>query len=67
MNRIQRLVNNGPLSFLEVEPIRQCKSSLEGKITKIPFGSKGNRVEGLLELVHSDVCDPMSVKTFVIP
>ncbi|KAL5564391.1 hypothetical protein UlMin_027555 [Ulmus minor] len=31
-------------------------------MTKRPFGSKGNRVEGLLELVHSDVCGPMSVK-----
>ncbi|KAL5538373.1 hypothetical protein UlMin_043253 [Ulmus minor] len=32
-------------------------------MTKRPFGSKGNRVEELLELVHSDVCGPMSVKT----
>ena len=31
-------------------------------MTKRPFRSKGNRVEGLLELVHSDVCGPMSVK-----
>ena len=31
-------------------------------MTKRPFGSKGNRVEELLELVHSDVCGPMSVK-----
>ncbi|KAL5567144.1 hypothetical protein UlMin_030308 [Ulmus minor] len=31
-------------------------------MTKRPFGSKGNRVERLLELVHSDVCGPMSVK-----
>ncbi|KAL5574127.1 hypothetical protein UlMin_023724 [Ulmus minor] len=31
-------------------------------MTKIPFGSKGNRVEGLLKLVHSDVYVPMNVK-----
>ncbi|KAL5569925.1 hypothetical protein UlMin_026500 [Ulmus minor] len=31
-------------------------------MTKRPFGSKGNRVEGLLELVHSDICGPMSIK-----
>ena len=59
---IQRLVNDGPLSFLEVEPIPQCVSWLEGKMTKRPFWSKGNRVEGFLELVHSEVCGLMSVK-----
>ena len=32
-------------------------------MTKISFASMGNRVEGLLELVHSDVYVPMSVKT----
>ncbi len=58
LNMIQRLVNDGPLSFLEVEPSCQCESCLEGKMTKRPFGSKGNRVEGLLELVHSDVLLP---------
>ncbi|KAL5573866.1 hypothetical protein UlMin_023463 [Ulmus minor] len=31
-------------------------------MTKRPFGSKGNRVEGLLELVHCDICGPMSIK-----
>ncbi|KAL5561856.1 hypothetical protein UlMin_031603 [Ulmus minor] len=59
---IQRLVNDGPLSFLEVELIPQCESCLEGKMTKRPFGSKGNRVEGLLELMHNDVYGSMSVK-----
>ena len=58
LNMIQRLVKDGPLSFLEVEPIPQCESYLEGKITKRPFGSKGNRVEGLFKLKHSDVVAP---------
>ena len=31
-------------------------------MTKRPFGSKGNRVEELLELVHNDVCGPINVK-----
>ena len=43
LNRIQRLVKEGPLSFLKVEPLPQCESCLEGKMTKRPFGSKGNR------------------------
>ena len=40
----------------------QCKSCLEGKMTKKPFGSKRKRVEEVLELVHSDVCGPMNIK-----
>ena len=31
-------------------------------MTKRPFGSKGNRAEDVLELVHSDVCGPMNIK-----
>ena len=59
---IQRLIKDSPLSFLEVELIPQCESCLEGKITKKPFGSKGNRVEGLLELMQGDVCGYMNIK-----
>jgi len=62
LNRIQRLVKDGPLSSLKVESLPQCESCLEGKMTKRPFGSKGNRAEGVLELVHSDVCGPMNIK-----
>ena len=39
-----------------------CESSLEGKMTKIPFNAKGYRAKDLLELVHSDVCGPMSIQ-----
>ena len=62
LNRIQRLVRDGPLSHLKVESIPQCESCLEGKMTKRPFRSKGNRAEGVLELVHSDVCGPMNIR-----
>ena len=31
-------------------------------MTKRPFNAKGNRAKDLLELVHSDVCGPMSVQ-----
>ena len=51
-----------PLSFLEVEPLPQCETCLEGKMTETPFGSKGNMVKRLLELVHNDVYGPMNVK-----
>ena len=32
-------------------------------MTKRPFVYKGNMVKELLELVHSDICGPMSIKT----
>ena len=36
------------------------ESCLEGKMTKRPFNAKGRRAQDLLELVHSDICGPMS-------
>ena len=39
-----------------------CESCLEGKMTKRPFNAKGRRAQDLLELVHSDVCGPMSTQ-----
>ena len=48
-----------PLDFNEFTIYESC---LEGKMTKRPFNAKGNRAKDLLELVHSDVCGPMSVQ-----
>ena len=33
-----------------------------GKMTKTPFSETMERATDLLEIIHSDVCDPMSVK-----
>ena len=38
-----------------------CKSCLEGKACRKPFG-KATRATHALELVHSDICGPMNVK-----
>ena len=62
LNRIDRLVKEGVLPSLVVEPIPLCESCLEGKMTKRPFSSKGNRAKDLLDLIHTDVCGPMNVK-----
>ena len=40
--------------------IGTCDSCLTGKMTKSPFKKKGVRAKDLLELIHSDVCGPMS-------
>ena len=62
LRRIQRLVQDGPLGSLEVEALPVCESCLEGKMTKRPFTDKGYRAKEPLELVHSDLCGPMTVR-----
>ena len=61
-SRIHGLVKSGILNSLIFEPIPVCESCLEGKMTKRPFKAKGNRATIQLELVHIDVCGPMSVQ-----
>ena len=62
LDRINRLVKNGSLSQLEIGTLPVCESCLEGKMTKRPFIRKGIRATQPLELIHSDVCGPMSVR-----
>ena len=61
-NRIQRLIKDGLLEPLDFNGYPVCESCLKGKITKQPFNAKGIRAQKLLELVHSDVCGPMSIQ-----
>ena len=61
-SKIHGLVKSGILNSLIFEPIPVCESCLEGKMTKRPFKAKGNRATMQLELVHTDVCGPMSVQ-----
>ena len=62
LNRIQRLVRDGPLGSLVLEPLPTCESCLEGKMTKRQFYAKGQRAKELLELVHTDVCGPINIQ-----
>ena len=62
LNRITRLVKDGPLRDLNVGSLPVCESYLEGKMTKRPFSAKGERAKEPLQLVHSDVCGPLSVQ-----
>jgi hypothetical protein len=36
-----------------------CNGCAQGKNIKNPFPKRDNKVEGVLELIHSDVCGPM--------
>ena len=61
LKRISRLVQNVPLGSLELEALPICESCLEGKMTRRPFTAKGYRAKEQLELVHSDLCGPMTI------
>ena len=51
LNKIGRLVKNGPLRELKVGTLPVCESCLEGKMTKRPFSAKGNQAkEPLLKI-----------------
>ena len=62
LDRINRLVKDGPLRKLNVGTLPICESCLEGKMTKRPFSTKGERSKEPLQLVHYDVCGPLSVR-----
>ena len=61
-NRIQRLIKDDLLEPLDFDGFPVCESCLEGKMTKRPFNAKGRRAQELLELVHTDLCGPMSTQ-----
>ena len=54
INRINRLIKEGILGNLVLQPMEVCESCLKGKITKRPFPAKGNRTSALLKLVHTE-------------
>ena len=60
LDRICRLVTSGHLSSLNVNALPVCEPCLEGKMTMRPFKAKGNRAKEELNLVHMDLCGPMS-------
>ena len=62
LKRISILVQNGPLGSLELEALPVCESYLEGKMTRRAFIAKGYRAKEQLELVHSDLCGPMTIQ-----
>ena len=58
--RMLKLHKDGLLSSFDFESYDTCESCLLGKMTKAPFTGVGERAKDLLELIHTDVCGPMS-------
>jgi hypothetical protein len=61
-NRISKLHKDGMLDQFDYESFDTCEACLLGKMTKSPFSGKGIRSNELLELIHTDVCDPMTIQ-----
>src|SRR5664279_2153084 len=57
---MKKLHSDGLLNPFDLESFDTCESCLLGKMTKTPFAKSCERATGLLELIHSDVCGPMS-------
>ena len=54
------MVTGGLLNPLDVIALPVCEPCLEGKMTMRPFKAKGYRAKEVLDLVHIDLCGPMS-------
>ena len=61
--RIAQLQNDGVLESFDLILDDICESCLLGKMTKSPFIGSCERGEGLLDLVHTDVCGPFRSAT----
>ena len=54
------MVTGGLISPLDVTALPVCESCLEGKMTLRPFKVIGYRAKEVLDLIHTDLCGPMS-------
>ena len=62
VKRMKKLHAYGLLESLHYESFDTCEPCLMGKMTKTPFCGTMERANDLLEIIHTDVCGPMSVE-----
>ena len=62
VKRMKKLHADGLLESLDYESLDACEPCLMGKMTKTPFSGTMERPTDLLEIIHIDVCNPMSVE-----
>ena len=60
---MKKLHADGLLESLDYESLDACEPCLVGKMTKTPFFGTMERATDLLEIIHTDLCGPMSVET----
>ena len=62
VKRMKKLHKDGFSESLGYESFDACERCLMGKMTKTPFFGTMERATDLLEIIHTDVCSPMSVE-----
>ena len=62
VKRMKKLHADGLLESLDYESLGACKPCFMGKMTKTPFSRTMEQATDLLEIIHTDVCGPMSVE-----
>ncbi|KAL0319597.1 UNVERIFIED_CONTAM: Transposon Ty2-B Gag-Pol polyprotein [Sesamum radiatum] len=60
-DRIRRLVDSESLEIDNLDHLPTCESCLKGKMTKKLFVRQSTIANGLLDLVHTDICGPLSI------
>ena len=55
-----KLHQDGLIHSFYIESFETCESCLLGKMTKASFARHSERASGLLGLIHTDVCGPIS-------
>ena len=60
--RMKKLHADGLLESLDYESFDTCEPCLMGKMTKTPFSENMERATDLLEIIHTDICGPMSAE-----
>ena len=60
LERICRMVIGGLIHPLDVIALPVCEPCLEEKMTLRPFKAIGYRAKEVLDIVHTDLCGPMS-------
>lgn len=56
-------LNNSSENRINTKTVLNCVTCAEGKQSRLPFENNGTRANGLLELIHTDVCGPMTKKS----
>ena len=62
VKRIKKILADGLLESRDYESFDACEPCLMGKMTKTPFSGTMERGIDLLEIIHTDLCGPMSVE-----
>ena len=61
VKRMKKLHADGSLDSFDFESVETCGPCLMGKMTKTPFSGMMERAIDLLEMIHIDVCGPVSI------